>query len=367
MAEANVNTTDLEIPQTMQLDMTPTPEPINPQENEPQPYKDDVRDAIAAKRRQMLENEMVAQGLEPQGTNKEEKQEPVQEPTPEEKAPAAVIPEETLTPEQQKDFILNVYGEEKKYPLEEVLKLAQKGAAANKVFEEGYRMKDEALQIANAIKQNLPQSNAAAKENPPQVSTPPVIDKEKAREIAKRINYGSEEDQINALLDLGASIKATVQGQAAQPALPPEQLVNIATQNAVAAIDARTEQETLTKEFSDIISDKALAAAADVIATDLAREYQKQGISKSRLELFREAGIQTRDKYLKPIEPPVQSQPPSSPKIVVDNDKLERKRAAPKPPAAANKIAIEPPPAYGVGVSSIVNQMRKARGQPILT
>lgn len=369
MPEANVNTTDLEVPQTMQLDMTPTPEPIASEENEPQPYKDDARDAIAAKRRQILENEMVAQGLEPQGTGKEDKQEPAPapEPLPEEKIVAPVKTEEALTPEQQKDFILNVYGEEKKYPLEEVLKLAQKGAAANKVFEEGYRMKDEALQIANAIKQNLPQSQAAAKENPPQVSPPPVIDKEKAREIAKRINYGSEEDQINALLDLGASIKATVQGQATQSALPPEQLVNIATQNAVAAIDARTEQDTLTKEFSDIISDKALAAAADVIATDLAREYQKQGVAKSRLELFREAGSKTREKYLKPVEQPVQNQPPASPKIVVDNDKLERKRAAPKPPAAANKIAVEPPPAYGVGVSSIVNQMRKARGQPILT
>lgn len=368
-AEANVNTTELEVPQTMQLDMTPTPEPIKSDEDSPPVFKDEARDAIFAKRKQILTDEMTSQGLELPLTEQELKTEAKQEePVIDTKiTPEPVIetkPETKVetTPEQE-DFILNVYGVQKKYTKDELIREAQKGAAASQVFNEGYRMKQEAMQIADAVKQNL-QPQQAAKENPPQSA--PAIDDNKAREIAKRINYGSEEDQINAIKDLGASIEARVRGQA--QSLPPEQLVNYATQQALAVIEARTEQEALRTEFSDILADRALSSAADVIANELSQKYQSEGINKSRLELFREAGKTARERYLKPVEaitPPVQ--PAAPPAIVVSNDKIERKRAAPKPPAAANKVAVEPPPAYGVGVASIVNQMRKARGQPILT
>lgn len=361
MAEANVNTTDIEVPQTMSLDAAPTPEPIKTENDEIKVFSDPVRDAIFAKRRGLLEQEMVDQGLEPQIKEPE----PVVKPEPEPvKEPVAIAPVEKPEPTEQEKFILNVYGEKKELTKDEVIREAQKGMAASQIFQEGHRMRDEALQIANAVKQNLQPAKEVAKENPPQSQS--IIDDNKAREIAKRINYGSEEDQVNAIKDLGASIEARVRGQA-QSALPPEQLVNIATQNAIAALDARTEQETLKVEFKDILEDRYIAAAADAIANDLAVKYRNDGVPKSRMELFREAGTIARDKYLKPA-PAVPAENPAPPVMVVDNtDKLERKRAAPKSPVAANKVAIEPPPAYGVGVSSIVNQMRKARGQPVIT
>lgn len=365
MPEANVNTTDIEVPKTVQMDDAPAPEPILPEAEEgelPPVFKDEVREGIHAKRRAMLEKEMTDQGLEPQAVAKIEEL-PVEPEAPKLDEPLPQV----ATSKEDEDFLLNVYGQEKKYDLknasdrEELKRLAQKGGAATQIFEEGYRMKNEALQVAQAIKQNL---QPQAQPQVAQIDTQQSLDKEKVKEIAKRMNYGSEEDQAAALLDLVAISKADTKGQA--QALPPEQLVNVATQNAIAYIDARTEQEILKKEFSDILADYPLSMATDVIANQLAQKYQQEGKQQTRLELFREAGNIARDKYLKPVQAPAQTAPTvQAAKVEISNDRIERKRAAPKPPAAANKIAVEPPPAYGVDVSSVVNKMRKARGQPV--
>ena len=361
MPEANVNTTNIELPQTMNLDTVQNPEPIKQENDEIKTFDDPVREAIFAKRRGILEQEMLDQGLEPQG--KEIEPEPAVVKTEEEPKPVAAKPYVKVEPTDQEKFILNVYGQQKELTKDELIREAQKGMAATQIFQEGHRMKDEALQIAQSVKQHL-QPAPAAKENPPQSQS--IVDDNKAREIAKRINYGSEEDQGNAIKDLGAIIEARVRGQA-PTALPPEQLIDYATRQAIAAIDLRTEQDTLKTEFKDILEDRYIAAAADAIANDLAVKYRNEGAPKSRIDLFREAGTIARDRYLKaaPAAPVENSAPPVM--VVNNTDKLERKRAAPKPPVAANKVAVEPPPAYGVGVSSIVNQMRKARGQPVIT
>lgn len=355
-----METTDIEVPQTMQLESTPAPEPIKSENDEIPVFKDEVREGIFAKRRELLEREMLDQGLEPQGSDPVEPAAHIEAPKVKATPVATPVIEEPIVSPEQEKFLLNVYGETKELTKDELIREAQKGMAASQIFHEGHRMRDEALQIANSVKQHLqPQ---AAKENPP--APPSIIDTDNAKEIARRINYGSEEDQINAIKDLGASIEAKVRGQ--HQSLPPEQLVNIATQQTLAIIEARKEQDTLKAEFKDVLEDRYIAAAADAIANELAVKYRDQEIPKSRLELFREAGLTVRERYLRNADtnPP---ENPAPPVIVVDNkDKIERKRAAPKPPAAANKIATEPPPAYGVGVSSIVNQMRKSRGQPIL-
>ena len=362
MTEANVNTTPMEVQQPPLLNLEPVPQPITPEGDDEAPpvFKDEVREAIFAKRQKMLEQEMVDQGLEPQRSDEfeptiEAKAEPKIEAKPEQK-PA----EEFRTPEEE-EFILNVYGTEKKLSKDQIIREAQKGMAATQIYQEGYRMKEEALQIANAVKQNL-QPQQVVKENPPPSQ---AIDKDKAKEIAKRINYGSEEDQISALMDFGASIEAKVRGQT--PVLPPEQLVNAATAHTLAIMERRNEEDTLKREFADIISDQPISSAADVIANQLDKSYRDQGIVKSRLDLFREAGTLAREKYLKPkteAAPATVAAPKTE--VKVSDDKLERKRAAPKPPVAANKVSVEPPPAYGVGVSSIVDKMRKARGQPVM-
>ena len=73
-AQANVNATDIEVPQVMQLESSPVPTPIeNNEPTEPIVFKDEVRDAIHAKRRLQIESEMRAQGIEPFTEEKEEK------------------------------------------------------------------------------------------------------------------------------------------------------------------------------------------------------------------------------------------------------------------------------------------------------
>lgn len=364
MVEANINTTDLEVPQTMHIDSLPAPQPIEADDEAPPIFEDKVRNDIFAKRQAMLEREMEDQGLP---TNKQD--DVVIEPV------HVVAIEKPIEPVQSEkdDFILNVYGKEEKYDLdnpsdrERLKQEAQKGRAATQVFQEGYRMKEdglramqEAQRIAELVKQNLQPQPAASTNTPHQAQ----LDDNLMRDVAKRINYGSEDEQAAALRDYGAIIADQIRGQT--QVLPPDQLVDIATKNAVAVLDARAEQEILKKEFVDILSDKPLAHATDIILNDLYQNYQQQGVQKSRLELFREAGNIAREKYLRPSIQEIPAQQPITVQAATSLDKLERKRAAPKSPVAANKISSEPPPAYGVGVGSIVNQMRKARGQPVL-
>lgn len=365
MTEANVNTTPLDLPVTMKFEEAPQavePKPIDNDEPPP-PFKDEIRDAIFAKRRALLEKEVEDQENEPS----EDLPEPVvakSEPAVTihaEPAKPAVEPSVSENKDEQEKFILNVYGQTRELTKDEVIREAQKGLAASQAWQDAAQMKNEAMQIAQAIKNMQPQQ--AAPQNTPQKTE--ALDKDKVRDIAKRINYGSEEEQANAIQELGATIEAKVRGQA--QSLPPEQLINIATQQAVSVIrsEMKTEQEQdiLKKEFADILADYPLSMATDVIANQLAQKYQQEGRQKTRIELFREAGTLARDKYLKPVQAP---QPIAQAATVkLSDDKIERKRAAPKPPASANKVSVEPPPSYGVGVSSVVNQMRKSRGQPV--
>lgn len=359
MAEAKDNTTPLEVPVNTNLTEVhqDVPKPIeNDNDEAPPVFKDEVRESIFAKRREQLEKEVSDQTLD---TDEESEPASTQPATVIEKvAKSANEPIIHENKNEQEKFILNVYGQERELTRDEIIREAQKGMAASQAFQEAARMKEEALAISHAVRQNM-QPQQVAPQNTPQKTE--SLDKEKMRDIAKRINYGSEEEQTLALSELGANIEAKVRGQT--NVLPPEQLVNIATQNAIAVIKNEQEQEILKKEFSDILSDYPLSMATDVIANQLAQKYQQQGQQKTRMELFREAGNMAREKYLKPS---VQTAPTvQAAKVDISNDKIERKRAAPKPPVSANKVAVEPPPAYGVGVSSIVNQMRKARGQPI--
>lgn len=358
MSEANVNSTDIQVPETMHIESNPITKDDG--DEEIAVFKDEVRDSIFAKRREMLEKEV-------------ESQKPIDVAEKEEIAEDIAIPKQASddsnkeeTKSEEEKFILNVYGQQKELTKDELIKEAQKGMAATQIFQEGHRLKEEAirtkeeaLQIANAVKQNLQPVKAE------QPITPQVVDKDKIKDIAKRINYGSEAEQEQGFLELLDAAEAKVRGQV-QQALPPEQLINVATQQAIAAMKAEQEQEILKKEFPDILADYPISMATDMIVNQLADKYKHEGRAISRLDLFREAGTLAREKYLKPVSEPVKEVPPvQAAKIDISNDKIERKRAAPKHPVAANKIATEPPPAYGVGVSSIVNQMRKARGQPV--
>lgn len=362
--------TELEVPETMHIAETggvKEPPPDQPKLEIYDPNKE-VMDAIYAKRRKQLEDELVRDGLDTKetidstaDTAEPESEKPVEpEPVKSEEPKPAQVQEETKLPEKVK---LKIEGRVTEVPGESLIELAQKGLASTKTWEEAARMKEEAQRLMFQMNQNTQTGNPNTSQ-PAQPNTPsqpePILSKEKAKEIAKRINYGSEDEQVAALLDLGATIESKVQGRS--QGLPPEQIINVATQQAIASVKFEQDKAQIAKEFPEIFADKYLSYAAGLKAQDLVQDAIRTQAQRPVIDIWRDALTEVKGKYMpsQPQPQPVQA----APKVVVDNDRIERKRAAPKPPAAANKVAEQPAQPQGVSPSSIVAQMRKSRGQP---
>lgn len=344
--------TELEIPSTMHIESV---EGVNtPPDNQPEgeihnPNKE-IMDAIYEKRKaRLLAEEATQLGEEIKVLDPVPEPEPIIDPIPIE---PPVIPEAKL-PEK---VSLKVEGKDIEVPMDTLITLAQKGMSADQRFQEAANQRQEAQRLMFAM-QNTQQPTAQPAPQPKDNFANIIPD------IAKRINYGSEEEQHKALLDYGAAIEAKFRDE--NKSLPQEQLVHVATQNAISAIKFEQDQDTISKEFPEVFKDKHLSLLAGNIAGEKKLEaenhYRQTGVLKPLVDIWRESLAEVKSKYI-----PVQSAPPvqAVPKIVVENDKIERKRAAPQPLVAANKTATETPPKHGVDPSSVVARMRKARGQP---
>ncbi len=353
-------TTEIEVPQTMHIEATEKPEtPENPSEI-PNPNKD-IMDAIYEKRKQRLlaeEATQLGEELKPVETPaevlpEEQSAEPAAAPltaevaTPPTTDPAAgaKLPDKITLKVEQRDIDV---------PMDTLVTLAQKGLSSTKAWEEAAQMKREAQELMFSMKQNM-QPQAAPENTPQKTSLSDIVE-----DVAERINYGSKDDQKKALLDYGAAIKADLEGRS--QGLPPEQLVQVATQNAISAIKFEQDQATIAKEFPEVFRDKHLSQLAGNIAGEKVQQAKETGAYKPLVDIWRDALTEVKSKYI-----PVQSAPSvqAASKVVDMTDKVERKRAAPQPPAAVNRIATEKPPQYGVDPSSIIAKMRKARGQPV--
>lgn len=343
--------TELEVPETMHI------EPEAKAETLADPRKE-IMDQIYAKRQKQLADEMGLESPEPEKIEeKPEEPEPEKEPEPAEEPKAEEKPEvktEAKAEEKLPNKIpLKVNGKPLEIDTDELITLAQKGLAAEQKFQEAARMRDEAQKL---MFQNQPQNQAQNQaQNTP--NTPPagVIDDATAKELVRRINYGSEEEQAKAIRDLAA---LTANQGRQMPT--PDEIVNVATRNALVQLQFQNDMATIGKEYPDIFNDEPLSMAAGIVAKNLVAKNQALGVQKPALEVWREACQQTREKYIRP-EP--QTPPVQAATILPMKEKLERKRAAPQPPAAASKVAmVNPPPE--VTPSTIVQQMRKSRGQP---
>lgn len=270
----------------------------------------------------------------------------------------------------QSKYKIIVDGQPIEYTLEELQQQAQLGVAARKRFEEAAELRRQAEQIM-ASRQNFQPQQIENQNTRQQLADIPV--EQELRDIAKRMNYGSEEEQVKALQDAG--ILFNKQQGRNQPTT--EQLVQIATQNAMAALSAQQEQEILRKEFPDIASDVPLAYATDLIANQLAQKYSALGQNKTRLELLMEAGTEARAKYLRPVaqNPSSQNNTAAQPTVAVDSNKIERKRAAPQTPTAASAVARTSSDGNsGASAEMIAQAMRrtsmneilKSRGQQVV-
>lgn len=388
--------TDLQVPQTMSLDSAPPADrqdalPVNqdPQPDQPPAQPINPREAkmaeIFANRATAIQNELqlgkeiAAEGLQepvsaepdapPKGAEPQGDAPPVdaapqsggdgQEPPA--AAPAPKIP-------------LRVNGQQLELTQEELIAMAQRGIGADERFREAARMRDEAQRLhAQPIPQNT-QPQPVAGHPAPQAPQPEavVLDQAAARDLARRMNYGSEEDQVQAIQDLGGIIAKQLQGRASQ-APSPDQLVQSASLRALETIRFENNLATVMNEFSDVFSHRALTIAAADEVNQLRFKYQTIGAPKSDLDLYREACTKIRDNYLPkapsadaPPQPQPNPNPPvqSAPNVINMNDRIERKRAAPKPPVAATRTAQDTAQTERYMPQNIVANMRKSRGQP---
>lgn len=355
---ANQNTTDLHVPQTMDI----TPKVIEPDDGESFDPRKDIMAEIVKNRQKILENEsnVTAQQIAEHEEVSAPKQEEYLSSKPEEVVADPVVDKagSSSAPATVEKYTIVVDGQPIEYTIDELRTQAQLGLGARKRFEEAAELRRQAEALMYAAPRQYSQPESAMNQDTQMQSDIPETE---LRDIAKRMNYGSEEEQVKALKDAGILFNKN----AARPSGPtPQEVIAIATQNAIATLDVRQEQAILANEFKDIIADPALAVATDVIATQLFNKYQALGQSKTRMELLREAGQTAKDKYLRtPPSSPEQKSTVPMQAVAPMQEKLERKRTAPQPPSAASKIASEPTKDSRYSPSSVVAQMRKARGQ----
>lgn len=354
------NTTELEVPTTMHIE-TPPAEPIEAAEERPVNPRDAIMKRIAENyegktRKHELE---VAEGYasDARAAAGVEEPEAIVEP-PVEVAPAPEVlvvapPVETPSGPYR---TLKVDGREVPVQDEEqLLSLARQGLSSNA----RYQVAAEMLNRAQSLAQQVAPQNPG--QQPVQSVTPPAppFEENKAREIARRLSYGSEDEQIAALRDLGQIV-----GQPSAPQVAPEQIAHYAKETAKAELRFESNIETIGKEFPSVFNDRGLTLlAADTLGHIRNRNVQ-MGLARPDIEDWREACQTIQQRYLRPAEAqpePVSVAKPSAP--VMPDDKLARKRAAPKLPSAVSATAnlgTEKQPPTG---SQIVAAIRAQRGQ----
>lgn len=332
-----------------------------------------MMDAIVANRSKSFEKELdYAEEISPKSFEQEDA-EALARDNAQATAQAAqnvVAPPEEVTPPVLKKTIV-VDGQQMEFTEDELIRLAQRGMSADQRFQEAARMRDDYNRAlaASQGQQNYQPTAPAAGYQPAQSQ---ASDEPMLKEISRRISYGSEEEQQKAVADL-INVAARTAGRSIPQGPSPDQLVNVATQHALATIRFEQNMDTIGREYHDIFADEDLTIIAARQANKLDMKYKMLGQAKTPLEIYREAGDLVRDKYLKDgsapqgqstpstNQPSIQSAIPAvSPSMAA---KVERKRVAPQPPAAANRIASDSAQtSYPTG-SQIVAQMRKSRHQ----
>jgi hypothetical protein len=207
--------------------------------------REDAIEAIAQRRRDELRQEGF--NLPPGG------QEPDKQPEPEPEPTRKAAPE----PEPEQEMVkLIVDGEEREVPLSDVLdagtKTLQKQSTADKRLQ-------EATELLKRARQAPPQPSARPDaEKRPEQEQAPVMSDEDIASIVSSIQYGSQEEGVEATKRLLNAVRQP--GQATRT-VTPEDVERIVTYR-----DIRTRFET---SFKDIAKDPRLYAEADRKVSEL--------------------------------------------------------------------------------------------------
>lgn len=371
------NTTELHVQSGMHIEspdgVIARPPAINPETGEVPEVQESfdprkaMMDAIVANRAESFQKELDY-GIEisPQKSPEQEDADAAARDEALAVASGTKEPEEAAEAPIAKKTIV-VDGQSLEFTEDELIRLAQRGMSADNRFQEAANMRqqyNDALARAQG-QQYQPTAPAAGQQAVQPQSTP--ADDAMLKEISRRISYGSEEEQTRAVSDL-INVAAKTAGRNIQVPSP-DQLVNVATQNALATIRFEQNMETIGREYKDIFEDEDLTLIAAKQANKLDMKYKMLGLAKSPLEIYREAGNTVREKYLNGVSASehvgsITTQTPiQSAQVLPMTAKVERKRVAPQPPAAANRTASDNAQSAHPSGSQIVAQMRKSRHQ----
>lgn len=291
---------------------------------------------------------------------------------------------------------IKVYGEEREVSLEEVVRMAQRGEAAQKKFDEAERIRREAEEIVAGRSKPAketgtdPAPSDRGGEDDAGNAAPAVKKGPDLRALAKALQFGDEEEAEQALRKLVDEIK---EGRATgtTPAGLDEEKVTELVESRLARREAASayqrDLETVGTEFPTIFNDPDLtylaaqnvhriraqelikagypdehvnAALASADGQKRIMQVHAQEVAKGNVrpnvEIFREACTTVSKKF--------GGQTPTPPAPSRDK-RVEEKRNLNQPPAARSARASmgqEAPKAPTR--SDIVLDMRKARGQP---
>lgn len=371
--------TDVEIPENMHIESEPPEQGTGPTDTTPDPRKDAMQ-AIYANRNAQIEKEL---NLPASADDAPQEGDAPLEPAPAEPAitPAPAPSAEPAAPStpqapatddpnpgaaQSKKYQLAVNGRVIEMGEDDVVKAAQRVLSADERYQQASAMRNEAIQLRNQPPAQSAPVNDQTTQRQSQFDPMTLIDDKKADEFIRKINYGSDEEQRSAIRELGASIATGIEGRAANNPTP-DQVAEYATQQALARINFQNNLQAIGNEFKELFLSRPLTIAAADTVGQLRTQYAAQGVQKTEVEIYREACQSISDQFLKRDDPPspepATAIPVQAAQPATSGNRFERKRAAPQPPAAATMVATDNPKPKGFDPSTIVQQMRKSRGQ----
>ena len=259
---------------------------------------------------------------------------------------AAEVPAETGTevvpvveePAREK---LKIDGQEQEVEVSKILEAGrralQKDMAADKRLEEATRAREEAERLRLKMEQTLAQAQPVEKKPDPQAS---ILAKEDLRGIVHKIQYGSEEEAAQALVDYGT--KMAELGQSGR--LTHTELNH--------ALDLREAQQFVKSNYADVVGDENLK---ELFVGKVNRKLAA-GDSRSYQEICKETGDELRAWKGMPKTDPT---PAGGSRALA----AERKRSTVSVPAAAARQQPPTQPTAPPSTSELVAKARAARGQ----
>jgi hypothetical protein len=252
-------------------------------------------------------------------------------------------------------FLVDVGGQQLNVSKEQLIQLARMGMIANQTVSDYQRQQ-----------QWQPQAPVQT----PAPEPPPPVNRDKVRDVVKRLQYSSEDDATESLAGLIGDVVS--QNRPSAPPIDQRAWINQASQETLRAIEAQRVVSTIRDEYPDIVGNVDFSHMAHMKAQQIRQELVSLGRQATDLEIFREAGNRVRSLFnlSRPSEtqPPSGSEPPASqasnirvqPRPNVD----ARKREAPRSTSSVldTRVATQSQPRAPTA-AELVEKMRQQRGQ----